>query len=58
MFKVHDPNKIYLRGDGIENVQVNQSSLFYIMANEAHASDFDVAIRGRFIYVYIIQLFS
>lgn len=49
MFKVHDPNKIYVRGDGIENVQVNQSSLFYIIANDALASDFDVTIRGRFI---------
>ncbi|ESO00645.1 hypothetical protein HELRODRAFT_192560 [Helobdella robusta] len=45
-FKVSDPNKTQVRGDGIETAEVNTPAHFFIVSNDAKVGDFDVQIKG------------
>jgi len=45
-FNVLDPNKVTVRGGGLDLVPVNESTSFTIVAPSAQIQDIDVIITG------------
>ena len=51
---VIDPSKATARGDGLDMVQCNQMTAFYVSAPAAQLKDFNIKINGIVIRIIII----
>jgi len=45
---VIDPSKATARGDGLDMIQCNQTTAFYVTAPAAQLKDFDIKIIGNY----------